>query len=91
MLTFSAQAGLKSSSIKKKYLHQINFTQAIGKAKHVVALLFQRTTATVIKLIQAFIEVVAITTEPVRPGRKYPRNHKKTKKQHYQNYKPVLS
>jgi hypothetical protein len=90
MLTFSAQSDLKSSGVKEKHPHQINFSQAIGKAKHVVVLLFQRTTATVIKLIQDFIKVVAMTTEPVRPGRKYPRNHKTAKKQYYQNYKRVL-
>ena len=91
MLTFSAQTDLKSSGIKEKHSHQINFSQAIGKAKNLVVLLFQRTTATVIKLIQEFIKVVSITTEPVRPGRKYPRNHKTTKKRYYQNYKQVLS
>lgn len=91
MLTFSAQSDLKSAGVKEKHPHQINFSQAIGKAKHVIVLLFQRTKATVLKLIQEFIKVVAITTEPVRPGRKYPRNHKKTKKQYYPNYKRVLS
>jgi hypothetical protein len=91
MLTFSVQQDLKSSGVKEKYPHQVNFSHAIGKAKHLVVMCFQRTKTTVVKLIQEFIKIVTLTTEPLRPGRKYPRNHKTTKKQHYQNYKPVLS
>jgi len=89
VLTFPIQAVLESSGVKQKHVHQINVAQALGKAKHLVVLLFQRTSRTIKELIREFIEVMLITTEPVRPGRKYPRIHRKVKKQYYQNYKPI--
>ena len=87
VLTFPVQNALMSEGIKDKYKHQVNFAQAIGKAKHMLALLFQRTSHTVKKLIRDFMEIIARTTEPVRPGRKFPRKHKANKKHYYQNYK----
>lgn len=89
VLSYPARAALDTAGIKNKHAHQINFTHALGKAKHLVALLFQRTSRTIKKLIQEFITIILQTTEPVRPGRKYPRNQRSVKKPYYQNYKPI--
>lgn len=37
MLTFPVQTALMSEGIKGKYQHQVNFAQALGRAKHMVA------------------------------------------------------
>ena len=89
VMMFPAQEALNTSGIKKKYVHQVNFTQAIAVAKNLVALIFQRSHRRVRLLIQSFMEILVSTTEPVRPGRKYPRNHRANKKHYYQNYKQV--
>ncbi|MFZ2923270.1 MAG: IS4 family transposase [Desulfosalsimonadaceae bacterium] len=90
-LSFPAQVAVAAAGVKKKHVHQINFAQAIAKAKHLPALLFQRTKRTMRELIREFMEALMRLTEPIRPGRKYPRKHKIRTKKYYQNYKPVLS
>lgn len=89
VMAFPVQAELTASGKKEQYEHQINFAYALGKAKHMVVLLFQRTNAVINRLIREFQSLLAKTTEPVRPGRKFPRNHKTAKKSFYMNYKPL--
>jgi hypothetical protein len=62
------QSEITASGKKEQHQHQNNFTYAIGKAKHQVALLFQRSTATIKRLIRDFQWLLRHTTEPVRPG-----------------------
>ncbi len=75
VMAFPVQAELTASGKKDQYEYQVNFTYALGKAKHMVVLLFQRTNAVIKRLITEFQLLLAKTTEPVRPGRKFPRNH----------------
>lgn len=89
VMAFPVQAELNATGKKEQYEHQINFTYALGKAKHLVVLLFQRTNSVIRRLIREFQLLVAQTTEPVRPGRKFQRNHKRVKKIFYMNYKPL--
>jgi len=89
VMAFPVQAELNASGKKEQYEHQVNFTYALGKAKHLVVLLFQRTNSVISRLIREFQLLMAQTTEPVRPGRKFPRNHKTAKKSFYMNYKPL--
>ncbi len=88
-LSSPIQSELTVAGRKAQHEHQINFTYALGKAKHLVALLFQRTTVTIKRLIRDFQHLLRHTTEPIRPGRKYPRKQKVNKKTFYLNYKPV--
>ena len=67
---------LKDNSENRKYTYQINFTQALSKSKGVIALLFHETKAKIIKLIADLQNIFQRTVEPIRPGRKYPGNHK---------------
>lgn len=89
LMAYPVQSAITASGSKEQYVHQINFTYALGKAKHLVVLLFQRTNAVVKKLIRNFQELLLNTTEPIRPGRKFPRKHKIVKKSFYLNYKPI--
>jgi len=65
----------------------LNFVQALSKSKHVIVLLFQRTQAKVIELIKDLHEIFVNTTEPIRPHRSFPRNHKVLKRKYYYSYK----
>lgn len=90
VLSFPAQEQLDTSGVKEKHPHQVNTTQLVGKAKHLIPLLFQETYSTISDLIQQFLELALKTTEPIRPGRKFLRNHRTAKKKYYQNYKPAF-
>jgi hypothetical protein len=72
-----------------KFPHQINFTQALSKMKHTMVLLFNRPIQElkfiVIKIQKIFIQ----TTESVRFGRHFPRNHKVKQKRFHYAYKPI--
>jgi len=87
VLSYPTQTELIKSGKKIKYEHQINFVQALSKSKDVIVLLFQRTRAKVIKLIKDLQEIFLNTTEPVRPNRSFPRNHKVLKRKYYYSYK----
>ena len=67
----------------------LNFVQALSKSKHVIALLFQRTQAKVIELIKNLHEIFVNTTEPIRPHRSFPRNHRVLKRKYYYSYKSI--
>ncbi len=87
VLTHPMRSELIKSGKKDKYEHQINFVQALSKSKNVIPLLFQRTLAKVIKLIKDLQEIFLKTTEPIRPNRSFPRNHKVLKRKYYYSYK----
>lgn len=87
ILSFPTREALKSSGKTIKYEHQINFVQALSKSKHVLPLLFQRPKEMIQDLISALLEIIIRTTEPIRPGRTFPRNHKTMKRKYYSNYK----
>ena len=89
VLSFPVQNELEKSGKKEKYVHQLNFVQAISKIKHVIALLFQRTRKKVLKLIEDLHDIFIQTTEPIRPGRKFPRKHKVSVRRHFISYKPI--
>jgi hypothetical protein len=88
-MAFPVQSELTVTGVKEQHEHQINFTHALGKAKHLVVLLFQRTKAVIRQLIRDFQDLLRHTTESIRPGRKFPRKHKIVKNSFYLNYKPV--
>ncbi len=56
----------------------VNFTQALASVKNTIVLLFNRQMETVNSLLHDLLDLISITVEPIRPGRKYPRNHKKS-------------
>lgn len=86
-LAFPTQEEIKQNNAHRKHSYQINFTQALSKTKDVFVLLFQSVRKQAIQLISALHDIFVQTVEPVRPGRKYPRNHKVSRRKHFTCYK----
>ena len=80
---------VRQASEGKKYEYQINFAQALSKTKDVIVLLFDRSKEAAILLISQLHEIFIKTIEPIRPGRKFPRNHKVYRRCFYYCYKPI--
>jgi hypothetical protein len=80
---------VRQASEGKKYEYQINFAQALSKTKDVIVLLFDRSKEAAILLISQLHEIFIKTIEPIRPGRKFPRNHKVHRRCFYYCYKPI--
>ena len=89
MMAFSAQNCLDEDTSVKQYRYQINFTPAFSKSKGVMALLFHDTVRRIRRLITDLQYIFQRTVEPVRPGRKYPRNHKAKPRRYFIQYKPI--
>jgi len=88
VLASPAQDIVKQTREEDKQERQLNMTQAISKSKDTLFLLFKRPAEKIAQLIQQIFAVFIYSTEPIRPGRKFERNHKVNKREHYMNYKP---
>jgi hypothetical protein len=77
---------LKKQSVKVKYVHQVNFIEAIATMKKAVVSFF--VTGKIAQAIKRVVRRLSNITEPIRPGRKFKRNHQ-PKRKHYSNYKSV--
>ncbi len=89
IMTFPARLEIEQKNQDKRYSSQFNFTQAISKMKDTIVLLFNRPLEIVKNLISALHVLFVKTVEPVRPNRKFPRNHKILKRGFYPSYKPT--
>ena len=78
--------GLQKQIGDKKFKQQINNIDAIFTFKCAVVSFF--ITKFVSKAIKRAYQRIINSTEPLRPNRKFPRNHQR-KRKHYMNYKPV--
>lgn len=74
---------------ERKYNYKVNITQALAKGKDLMPLLFQRTKRKIKLIIEALFQLLAKTTEPIKPGRKFPRNHRVSSRKYYLSYKPI--
>jgi len=88
VLASPAQDTVKQTRKEDRQERQLNMTQAISKSKDTLFLLFKRPAEKIAQLIQQIYAVFIAATEPIRPGRKFERNHKVNKREHYMNYKP---
>lgn len=77
---------LKKAPVRVKHLHQVNIIEAIATMKKAVVSFF--VTGKTGEAIKRVIRRLSGITEPIRPGRKFKRNHQPKRKQ-YMNYKPV--
>lgn len=59
-----------------KFVHQINFAQALSKMKNTIVLLFKRSMEKVSAIVEKMRTLFIQTTEAVRPGRKFRRRHR---------------
>ena len=87
VMAFPLKDSLGNDNGTRRHEYQINFTQAISK--RVIALLFHHTGNQIRKLIADLQDIFQKTIEPVRPGRKYPRNHKTKPRKFFLQYKPI--
>lgn len=90
MLTFAVQDSIEPATRYRKHSYKINFTQALSTMRDTIVLLFQKTRQTMHAMITDLLTTFAQSLEPVRPGRKYPRNHKRSQRKYCLNYKPTL-
>ena len=79
----------KDTNATRKYDYQVNFTHALATAKNLMPLLFQRSKRKIKLIIDSLFKLFDNTTEPIRPGRKYPRKHRVSSRKFYTNYKPI--
>lgn len=70
-----------------KYVHQINFAQALSKMKNTIVLLFNRSLQEATKLVEKVRIIFIQTTEAIRPNRKYPRKHRVKQQRFFNEYK----
>ena len=77
---------LKKQSVKVRYVHQVNIIEAIATMKKAVVSFF--VTGKITQAIKRVVRRLSDITEPIRPGRKFKRNHQ-PKRKHHMNYKPV--
>ena len=77
---------LKKQAAKVKYTHQVNFIEAIATMKKAVVSFF--ITDKIGEALKRVVRRLSTITEPIRPGRKFKRNHQ-PKRKHHMNYKPV--
>ena len=88
ILSLPTKPLIEQADRNRKYSYQVNFAQALASVKNTIVLLFNRPMETVYRLLSDLLELLSITIEPIRPGRKFPRNPKK-RKNFYLNYKPI--
>ncbi|MCP3876664.1 MAG: IS4 family transposase [Desulfobacteraceae bacterium] len=89
IMTFPLKDALEKNGNHRAYEYQINFTQALSKSKGAIALLFHETGKKIRCLISDLQNIFQRTIEPIRPGRKYPRNHKVNSRKFFLQYKPI--
>lgn len=89
ILAFPGNNALHQQHEHRRYNYQINFTQALSKSKGVIGLLFHETASKVVQLVADLQHIFQRTIEPIRPGRKYPRNHKPSVRKFFPAYKPI--
>ncbi len=90
ILVASAKERVLKATASRTLIYKSNFTQALSTMRDTIVVLLRGSRKTILKIISDLLETIAKAIEPVRPGRKYPRNHKKARRKHCLNYKPIL-
>ena len=90
MLAFAAQSIVEETAGDKEHNYKINFTQALSTIRDTIVILLVKSTTAIQSIVSDILDTFAMATEPVRPGRKFPRNHKRAQRKYCLNYKPIL-
>lgn len=85
ILACPAQQIVTQQSQQKKHLYQINMTNLLSKMKD--SIVFLLTESDLGDLLQALWQQMVRTTEPIRPGRSYPRQQRVKRKRFPLSYK----
>jgi hypothetical protein len=89
VLSFPIQQKLELNGTKQKHVHQVNFAHALAVSKRITMLLLQKPLQHITHIIQMLHHIFAKTSEPVRPGRLYPRFTKSQERRFFPAYKPI--
>ena len=88
-LIHPTQAVIDKRTENHVYQYKRNYAQVISKVKDVIPLLFLRSLKALAGMISDIHEIVVKTIEPIRPGRKYPRNFKNRSGRFHFGYQPI--
>ncbi len=88
-LVFPTQSVIDRDTGNSFYEYKPNFAQALSKVKDVIPLLFLRHRKIIRSLISDIQAIVVKTIEPIRPGRKYPRNFNNRAGRFHFGYQPL--
>jgi len=88
-LAFQTRPVIERNTQHRRYFYQPNFAQTVSKIKDVIPLLFIRTKAKAIEILNDFLEIIIETIEPIRPGRKFKRNFNNRSGRFHSCYKPL--
>lgn len=87
ILIHPVQDDLEQQENNRKHRYQVNWTQAISKCKDTIVLLFK--TKCLTELIEMLHDIFRKSTEPIRPGREYPRNKNLARSNYKHSFKPL--
>jgi hypothetical protein len=87
MLMHPTQEAIDERTGNRLYSHKANFAQAVSKMKNVLPQLFIQASRKIAEIIAALHTIFIMTTEPVRPGRKFARNKNNRSNRFNLNYK----
>ena len=90
MLIASTREKVASATASRILVYKSNFTQALSTMRDTIVILLRGSRKAILLIISDLLETIAKAVEPVRPGRKYPRNHKRAQRKCCLNYKPIL-
>jgi hypothetical protein len=89
VLAFPTRSVIDINTYENRHKYKMNFAQMLSKIKDVIPLFFIRSTDMVLSLIFDLHKIITETIEPVRPGRKYPRNFKNRTGRFNYSYQPT--
>jgi len=87
ILAQPAQQEVARQSQSKLYTYQVNFTHLLSKMKDTVVLLLRG--SAIENILASLWQIMVHTIEPIRPGRRYPRNKTGRIRRFAMAYKPV--
>ncbi len=90
MIAFAAQPIVEETADDKEHNYKINFTQALSTMRDTTVILLVKSITAIQSIVSDILDTFAMATEPVRPGRTFPRNHKRAQRKYCLNYKPIL-
>lgn len=88
MVANAAQKQVDKATAHRKHDYQVNFAQALSKMKNTVIELLALSVQELLHRLEALVDYMACTIEPIRKGRSYNRSKSKSKNRiFYCNYK----
>ena len=88
MVANAAQQQVGKATAHRRHDYQVNFAQALSKMKNTLLELLLLSARKLQDNLEALINYMACTIEPIRRGRRYSRSNSKSKNRiFYSNYK----